>query len=78
MIDQLGHAWTVNMKLTHYPRLEWQVESLEHMVYALRPFIEEEDAMVRQRHLARHRNLAAADQTDIGNGCDAAPDRAGW
>jgi hypothetical protein len=19
MIDQLGHAWTVNMKLTHYP-----------------------------------------------------------
>jgi hypothetical protein len=31
-------------------------------------FVEAEDAMMGQRHLARHGHLAAADQSHIGNG----------
>jgi hypothetical protein len=30
-------------------------------------FVEEEDAMMGQRHLARHGHLAAADQSHIGD-----------
>jgi hypothetical protein len=38
------------------------------MTAALGQFIQEEHAMVGQRHLARHRHVAAADQPDIRDG----------
>jgi hypothetical protein len=34
----------------------------------LRPFIQKKDAVVRQRHVARQRHLAPADQPDIRDG----------
>jgi hypothetical protein len=37
------------------------------MAPELRQFIQEEHAVVRQRHLARHRDLAAIDQAYIGD-----------
>jgi hypothetical protein len=40
--------------------LEWLAEHLEHMTPALGQFVQEEHAMVRQRPLARQRDLAAA------------------
>jgi hypothetical protein len=41
---------------------------LQDMSAKLRPFIQQEHAMMRQGDLARHRELAATDQPDIGNG----------
>ena len=38
------------------------------MAFALRELIEEEDAMVGQRHLAGHRHVAPADQPHIRDG----------
>jgi hypothetical protein len=43
-------------------------QDLEDMAPELRPFIQEEHAMVRRRPLARHRDLAAADPPDIREG----------
>jgi hypothetical protein len=40
-------------------------QDLEHMTATLGPFIQEEDAMVGQRRVARHRHGAPADQPDI-------------
>jgi hypothetical protein len=45
--------------------LEGLPEHLEDMTPALRAFVPEEHAMVRQRHIARHQYLAAADQAYI-------------
>jgi hypothetical protein len=38
------------------------------MTAELGPFIQEEDAVVGQRHVARHRHGAPADQPDIRDG----------
>jgi hypothetical protein len=38
------------------------------MAFELRELIEEEDAMMRQRHLAGHGDLAPTDQADVGDG----------
>jgi hypothetical protein len=38
------------------------------MALELRELIEEEDAMMRQRHLSGHGNLAPTDQADVGDG----------
>jgi hypothetical protein len=39
------------------PLLERLAEHLEDVTPALREFVQEEHAVVRQRHLARHRDL---------------------
>src|SRR2546428_185579 len=46
-------------------RLERLAQDLEHMAAALWQFVQEEHAMVRQRHVAQHRHLPAADQAYI-------------
>jgi len=38
------------------------------MAFELRELIEEEDAMMRQRHLPRHGHLAPTDHADVGDG----------
>jgi hypothetical protein len=43
-------------------------QHFKHMPSEFGEFVEEEDAMMGQRHLARHGHLAAADQSHIGNG----------
>jgi hypothetical protein len=47
------------------PLLQRLAQDLEAMSFELGEFIGEEDAMVGQRHLARHGHLAAADQPHI-------------
>src|SRR5262249_14484488 len=48
--------------------LEQLAQDLEHMPTKLGPFIQEEDAVVSQRHVTRHRHLAPADQPDSREG----------
>src|SRR5262247_3785647 len=48
--------------------LERLPQDLQHMPAKLRQLIQEEHAIVRQRHLARPRHLAPADQPAIGDG----------
>jgi hypothetical protein len=48
--------------------LERLAQDLEHMTVELRQFIQEEDAVVRQRHVPRPRHVAPADQPDIRDG----------
>jgi hypothetical protein len=57
--------------------LERLAQDLEHLPATLRPFIQDEGAVVRQRHLARHRHLAPADQADIRDGVVGRATRAG-
>src|SRR5215813_8643821 len=45
--------------------LEQLAQDLEHMPATLRQLIQAEDAVVRQRHLARHRHVGSADQPHI-------------
>jgi hypothetical protein len=52
----------------HNPILEWLPEHLEDMTPALRAFVQEAHARVRPRHLARPRDLAAADQPHSRDG----------
>ena len=52
-------------------------QDLEHMTTKLRPFIQEEDAVVGQRHVARQRHLAPTDQPDIRDGVMGGAKRAG-
>jgi hypothetical protein len=47
--------------------LEGLAQHLQDVAAELRPFIEEEHPMVRQRHFSRQRHLAATDQADIGD-----------
>jgi hypothetical protein len=49
----------------HHTLLQRLAQDLEAMSFELGEFIGEEDAMVGQRHLARHGHLAAADQPHI-------------
>jgi hypothetical protein len=48
--------------------LERLAQDLQHMAAELGQFIQEAHAVVGQRHLARHRHLAAADQPHIRDG----------
>jgi hypothetical protein len=41
--------------------LERLAQDLEHMAATLGPFIQAEDAVVGQRHVAQHRHMAPAD-----------------
>jgi hypothetical protein len=45
--------------------LEGLAQDFQDVACALGQFIQEEHAVVRQRHFAGHRHLAAADQLDI-------------
>jgi hypothetical protein len=45
--------------------LKGLAQDLEDMAAELGPFIQEEHAIVGQRHVARHRHVAPADQPDI-------------
>ena len=47
------------------PLLERLAQDLKAMAAALGPFIQEEHAVVGQRHLTRHRHVAATDQPHI-------------
>jgi hypothetical protein len=49
----------------HYAILERLAQDLEHMTAKLGQLIQEEDAVVGQRHFAWHRHVAPADQPDI-------------
>jgi hypothetical protein len=59
------------------PLLEGLAQDFQHVAFELGQFIQEEHAVVRQRHLPRHRHLAAADQADIGDGGVGRATRAG-
>jgi hypothetical protein len=48
--------------------LERLAQGLEDMAAELGEFIQEEHAVVRQRHVPRRRHLAATDQPHIRNG----------
>jgi hypothetical protein len=48
--------------------LEWLAQDLKDMAAELGPFIQEEHAMVGQRHVTRHRHVAPADQPRIRDG----------
>jgi hypothetical protein len=52
-------------------------QHLQHIAAELGPFIQEEHAMVGQRHVARHRHLAPADQARIREGMMQRAERAG-
>jgi hypothetical protein len=57
---------------------EWLAQDLEAMTAALGPFIQEQDAVMGQRHVARHRHMAPADQPHIGDRVVGGAKRAGW
>ena len=57
--------------------LERLAQDLQDMAAALGPFIQEEHAVVGQRHLAGHRYVAAADQPRIRDGLVGRAKRAG-
>jgi hypothetical protein len=57
--------------------LELLAQDFEHMAAKLRPFIQEADAVVGQRHFAWHRHVAPADQPDIRDGVMGGTKRAG-
>jgi hypothetical protein len=48
--------------------VERLAQPVQHMPCAFGQLVEEEDAMVRQRHLPGHGDLAAANQADVGDG----------
>jgi hypothetical protein len=52
-------------------------QDLKDMAATLGPCIQEEHAMVGQRHLTRHRHVAPADQADIRDGMVRRAKRAG-
>jgi hypothetical protein len=45
--------------------LEWLTQDLKDMAAELGQFIQEEHAVVGQRHITRHRHVAPADQPRI-------------
>jgi hypothetical protein len=57
-----GRLHLYNMLLERLP------QNFEHVAFELRELIEEEDAMMRTRHLPGHGNLALTDQADVGDG----------
>ena len=57
--------------------LERLAQGLEDMALELGQPIQEQDAMMRQRDLPRHGQLAAADQAHIGDGVAGSAERAG-
>ena len=57
--------------------LERLAQDLEDMAAELGPFIQEEHAIVGQRHLPRHRHVAPADQPRIRDGVMGGATRSG-
>jgi hypothetical protein len=57
--------------------LEWLAQDLKHVAPELRQFIQEKHAIVGQRHFARHRHVAPADQPRIRDGVVGGATRAG-
>jgi hypothetical protein len=57
--------------------LERLAQDLQNMAAELGPFIQEEHAMVGQRHLAGHRHVAPTDQPRIREGVVGRAKRAG-
>jgi hypothetical protein len=57
--------------------LEWLAQDLKDMAAKLGPCIQEEHAMVGQRHVTRHRHVAPADQPRIRDGMVGRATRAG-
>jgi hypothetical protein len=48
--------------------LEGLAQVLQDVAFALGQLVQKAHAVVRQRHLTRHRHLAAADQADVRDG----------
>jgi hypothetical protein len=46
---------------------QWLTHDLEHVARKLWQFVQEQDAIVRQRDLARTRNGSAANESSVGN-----------
>src|SRR5215510_56304 len=61
----------------HETLLERLAQDLEPMAATLRQFVQADDAVVRQRHLARHRHLAPADPPDVRDGVMRGAEQAG-
>ena len=57
--------------------LERLAQDLQNMAAELGPFIQKENAVVRQRHVARHRHVAPAGQPRIRDGMMGRATRAG-
>ena len=57
--------------------LERLAQDLEHLAAKLLPFIQEEHAVVGQRHVARQRHVAPTDQPDIRDGVMGGRDTGG-
>jgi hypothetical protein len=57
--------------------LDRLAQHLQYVAVELRQFIQQEHAMVRQRHLARHRDLTAADRAHSRDGVMGGTKRAG-
>jgi hypothetical protein len=57
--------------------LEWLAQDLKDMAAELGQFIQEEHAIVGQRHVTRHRHVAPADQPRIRDGVVGRATRAG-
>jgi hypothetical protein len=68
----------LTLRLSIYEALlERLAQGLEDVAAELRQLIQEEHAVVRQRHFPRRLHLAAADQADIGDGLVRSATRAG-
>jgi hypothetical protein len=52
-------------------------QDLEDMAAELRQFIQKEHAVVRQRHIARHGDVPAPNQSHLGDGVRRGTTRAG-
>jgi hypothetical protein len=66
-----ARTWRSKTPATMYLQdiiLEQPAQDLKDMAAALGPFIQEEHAMVHQRHLTRHRHVAPAKQPYIRDG----------
>ena len=61
----------------HRAVLERLAQNLEHVLLELRQLVEEEHAVVGERHLARPGHVAAADQAGVGDGVVGRAERPG-
>jgi hypothetical protein len=58
--------------------LERLAQDFQHVAFELGQFIQKEHAVVRQRHFAGHRHLAAAEQADVRDGVVGGRERGVW
>jgi hypothetical protein len=69
MLEMYGKLYSYDSRLQRLP------PHLQDVAAELRPFIQQENAMVRQRHFAGHRHLPAPDEPHIRDGMMRRPKR---